>query len=194
MKLNLNINDLVRHPEALEWGVGRILHVAEDGHVDIVFSKHSKTTLNLTDASWQLIKLDRGPESLIQYHKEFLEERNIPYCGVRMRDPNKGRREVHCYNCGLDLDSNIDAECNICGWILYHCGACGCGHPLYGPKYTSKIVLADKAHILVSPDARMTTRPTVVYFSVFEDAMTFAKTNPGSDLTRNGSGWSVQVD
>lgn len=192
MAIGFNVNDLIKHPEAPEWGVGRVIEIKDNSYVTIVFAKHGKTTLALADASWDLIKLEHTLESSIRYHKEFLEERKVPYRGVRMRDKEKKKRATHCYECHSPLDSDIDAECNICGWMLCYCGACGCGHPLYGEKYTKEIIRAEKATVRI-PSTTQDAGPVIEHFDTFKDATLFARRYPGSVVMSTGAIWSVQL-
>ncbi|MEY3788787.1 MAG: hypothetical protein RIQ94_939 [Pseudomonadota bacterium] len=61
-------------------------------------------------------------------HRAFLEERGIPYQGVRLATKVRNHHRItHCYSCKRHLDNAIMTECVTCGWILCNCGACGCG-------------------------------------------------------------------
>lgn len=105
---NLRKNDLVRHPKKPDWGIGRIVNIGENGHVTVYFSQYKTTTRVLSKVPWSLIKLERTPEVLIQYHKEFLAERNLPYTGIQIRSAAKERRETKCLTfpfCDLNRSS-----------------------------------------------------------------------------------------
>ncbi|MFH1430635.1 MAG: hypothetical protein ABIG71_03895 [Candidatus Uhrbacteria bacterium] len=40
--------------------------------------------------------------------------------------PTSSTRRTHCYSCKRALDSQRDARCIHCGWLVCSCGACGC--------------------------------------------------------------------
>src|SRR5882724_2063750 len=194
---NLRKNDLVRHPKKPDWGIGRIVNIGENGHVTVYFTQYKTTTLVLSKVPWSLIKLERTQEALIQYHKEFLAERNLPYTGIRIRSVEKARRETKCYNCGLSLDSTIDAECTACGWILCFCGACGCGHPQYGHRYDSRTRKRERVDPTLPTDENdpSSANGTNMQFNTFREALSFAKKHPGSTVTRSAKeSWSVTLN
>ena len=64
--------------------MGRITSLEAGGKATINFSRHGETILHLDKVPWDLIKLRRDKDSLIQYHKEFLAERGIPYVGIKL--------------------------------------------------------------------------------------------------------------
>ena len=188
---SLRENDLVRHPNRPEWGVGRITALGAGGETTIKFSRYGESTLYLEKVPWALIKLRRDKDSLIQYHKEFLAERDIPYVGIMLNTHRTTVREASCYDCSSVLDSSFDACCKACSWILCFCGACGCGHPQYGARYSkrraalSESVKSSGSHNSQLPKANQE-------FSSFREALEFAKRHPGSLLRRGGAGlWLV---
>ena len=186
-------NDLVRHPNRPEWGVGRITSLEAGGKATINFSRHGETILHLDKVPWDLIKLRRDKDSLIQYHKEFLAERGIPYVGIKLNTNRASTREASCYNCGSLLDSSLDAGCKACGWMLCFCGACGCGHPKYGPRFSKRRAALEEPEECAGSDGRQTTRATKEFTS-FREALEFCRSYPGSKLRRNGAGsWLVVV-
>ena len=66
--------------------------------------------------------------SLEDRHKAHLEFLGIPYKGIRECNKlQEKQRKTFCWNCKKDLDNNRNPECVACGWILCHCGTCGCG-------------------------------------------------------------------
>ena len=187
-------NDLVRHPNRPEWGVGRITSLEAGGKATIKFSRHGETILYLDKVPWELIKLRRDKDSLIQYHKEFLAERGIPYVGIKLNTNRANARESSCYNCGSLLDSSLEAGCKACSWMLCFCGACGCGHPKYGARYSKKrLALSGPVECAQSNDKQsLIAAPE---FTSYREALEFAKRHPGSRLRRNGSDlWLVVVE
>jgi hypothetical protein len=80
---NLQKDDLVRHPKKSDWGIGRVINLKEKGYVTAYFTQYKTTTLALSKVPWSFIKLERTPEALMQGHKEFLAERNLPYTGIQ---------------------------------------------------------------------------------------------------------------
>jgi hypothetical protein len=65
--------------------------------------------------------------SLEQRHRLRLEAFGKAYAGVQPAASKRCRRVANCYACHGALDNSIQVECVQCGWILCHCGACGCG-------------------------------------------------------------------
>ena len=57
--------------------------------------------------------------------------KNPEKIGIYKAEPNKRKRETHCYGCGHDLSSFEDFSCKKCNWLLCTCGACGCGYHKY---------------------------------------------------------------
>jgi hypothetical protein len=194
---NLQKDDLVRHPKKPDWGIGTIINIKENGYVTVCFTQYKTTTLALSKVPWGLIKLERTQEAPIQYHKEFLAERNLPYTGVQSPRVEKEKRETQCYHCGLSLNSTIDAECSACGWILCFCGACGCGHPQYGHRYYSRTPKRQRVDPTLPTDetepSGMST--TNMRFPTYREALAFAKKHPGSAVTRSDkASWSVTLN
>lgn len=66
-------------------------------------------------------------KNLTEKHQHRLESLGIEYKGVR-RNLNVIQRATICWKCKNSLNSEIDLECIVCGWILCSCGACGCGY------------------------------------------------------------------
>ena len=60
-------------------------------------------------------------------HKKLLHSLGIKYLGISYPHTTKKERATHCYSCKKELNNIIDIECNVCGWIICNCGACGCG-------------------------------------------------------------------
>lgn len=66
-------------------------------------------------------------EAMLAMHRRRLESLGLEYRGVRPARAGY-RRVTHCWSCKRHLDSSVDVECAVCGWILCRCGACGCGY------------------------------------------------------------------
>jgi hypothetical protein len=75
----------------------------------------------------------RRRQGVIDRHREFMEERGLPYEGVRDTGTGKTtgskRRRTKCHACGIALDDFASSECLSCGGVLCSCGACGCAAP-----------------------------------------------------------------
>jgi len=77
-------------------------------------------------------------------HLEFLAQTGINSTLVGIVEPRKearrDARQTGCFGCKSHLDNEFDWECRRCGWIICtSCGACGCGHPVYGPQVTLRL-------------------------------------------------------
>jgi hypothetical protein len=74
-----------------------------------------------------LEQLENEPQkkAVISAHKAFLKKHRIGHKGTRLGFTT--RAEPVCYVCNRSNDGSIDLECNICGWVICSCGACGCG-------------------------------------------------------------------
>jgi hypothetical protein len=70
--------------------------------------------------------VERERRSIVTAHEAFLRGRGLPNQGTRLGLGH--RRVTHCYSCERRLDNAVDVECSACGWIVCHCGACGCGY------------------------------------------------------------------
>ncbi len=73
-------------------------------------------------------------QGTLDRHREFMEERGVPYEGVvGTTDGRKSggarRRRTRCHACGIALDDFASAECRVCNGVLCSCGACGCAAP-----------------------------------------------------------------
>ena len=64
-------------------------------------------------------------KAIVAAHKAFLKKHRIGHKGVRLGFTS--RAEPQCVECNQSSDGSIDLECNICGWLICVCGACGCG-------------------------------------------------------------------
>ncbi|HEV2150329.1 MAG TPA: hypothetical protein VGR37_23215 [Longimicrobiaceae bacterium] len=77
---------------------------------------------------------ERQRQGAIDRHRHFMEERGVPYEGVRDTGTGKTagarRRRTKCHSCGIALDDFAASECLVCGGVLCSCGACGCGAPV----------------------------------------------------------------
>lgn len=83
-----------------------------------------------------LVMKDRKREEAEKLHREHLISLGVGYLGVSSISPVRKHRVTHCYNCKEELDNETDIECNVCGWIICSCGACGCGYPKPSAKPT----------------------------------------------------------
>ena len=46
---------------------------------------------------------------------------------ARYRKANRSYREIHCFRCGEELDSDQHQKCKQGGWLICDdCAACGC--------------------------------------------------------------------
>jgi hypothetical protein len=74
-----------------------------------------------------LEQLENEPQkkAVVSAHKAFLKKHRIGHKGTRLGFTT--RAEPICYVCNRSNDGSIDLECNICGWVICSCGACGCG-------------------------------------------------------------------
>lgn len=72
--------------------------------------------------------LEKEIQQATAKHKLRLDRLGIHYQGTSNAAPGRGRRAAHCYLCKRPLDNAINVECAVCGWIICHCGACGCGY------------------------------------------------------------------
>ncbi len=67
-------------------------------------------------------------QELAERHMDLVIKSGKPYRGLSRPTGGWRRRVTHCYTCHAHLDNSSDVECVSCGWILCHCGACGCGY------------------------------------------------------------------
>lgn len=79
----------------------------------------------------------RQRDRILEKHRLFLENQNLPYEGVQDSSVAGGgssprRRRTSCHLCGISLDDFVGAKCGACGSVLCSCGACGCGAPRKG--------------------------------------------------------------
>jgi hypothetical protein len=60
-------------------------------------------------------------------HQNYFRKRGLAYAGTR--EPTQGiiARFAVCWSCKQPLTTEVDLECNACGWMICACGACGCG-------------------------------------------------------------------
>jgi hypothetical protein len=74
--------------------------------------------------------------ALEERHKAILSSYGLEWKGVSPAAPEsirRTRRITKCWLCKGQLDSAVDLNCNACGWLLCHCGACGCGYAVCSP-------------------------------------------------------------
>ncbi len=64
-------------------------------------------------------------------HRELLSSLGIVYAGVSQSTARKAHRTSSCFRCKKALDSEIDAQCKSCNWMICICGACGCVYEKY---------------------------------------------------------------
>lgn len=128
--------------------------------------------------------------ALIEKHGEFLRRRGIdpsiiPAHGLA-RIYDQAHRTTGCYECKSGLDNEIDLECPRCSWIICtSCGACGCGHPRYGPEINRRA-----AHLQSSSSA---SQPQDRTFPDYASASEHARQYAGSTLRCHPTdeGWLV---
>jgi|TARA_Y100000031_G_C8167029_1_gene359885 hypothetical protein len=137
-----------------------------------------------------LIKSD-----IIEKHSAFLKAKGITpetaSAAVLEYLYSRKHRTPNCYNCSSNLDNEVDLECPYCNWIICTgCGACGCGHPVYGEQFSGK-----QRSTNLSGALRPTKSSPVLEFSTVEEARLYANENPGSKMMRDasGKGWIVEV-
>lgn len=86
------------------------------------------TVLEKIQKQQKLKKLKKQhQEETLDAHKQFLQLRNLQHQGIQPAT-GKSCRVTYCWNCKEHLDSSDEFECCACGWILCHCGACGCSY------------------------------------------------------------------
>ena len=107
------------------------------------------TGTSLEDVIAQLRKAVDSPElqvqfkrALIEKHGEFLRRKGINPESISAQELSGAYDQKHrttgCYECKSGLDNEVDLECSRCSWIICtNCGACGYGHPEYGPMIRS---------------------------------------------------------
>ena len=68
------------------------------------------------------------PVLMRELHQKLLAKAGIKNEGVREVPQGQLRRHrhSHCWHCKKHLDTGVDVQCIACGWMLCHCGACGC--------------------------------------------------------------------
>jgi len=71
----------------------------------------------------------RVPEDPAEFEEAW--KSFIHYIRTVPAKPGQSRRLTHCYNCKHNLDSDFDATCVKCNWIVCPCGACGCNYAGY---------------------------------------------------------------
>lgn len=76
----------------------------------------------------------RQKERIVEAHKRFLDEQNLPYQGVQdsseeSTGTSRKRQRTACQRCGIPLDDFVQTRCAGCNSVLCSCGACGCRAP-----------------------------------------------------------------
>ena len=136
---------------------------------------------------------------MVAKHGEFLKIKGISLEEIDLIRLNRVyeelKRQPHCYECSEKLDNEYDLECSRCGWIICHCGACGCGHPVYGPKIAVKKTKPNygtkEKSVNRFPSSRDTDNSVSKSFSDFASASQYAQQRAGSILRREPDGWLV---
>lgn len=67
-------------------------------------------------------------EQKVYRHHLHVEAAGVQYKGYRSGIAHRQPRLTHCWKCQRDLSSLDDIECEVCGWLICECGACGCGY------------------------------------------------------------------
>ena len=104
---------------------------AKEVYVMALFDENWKERLlhSLGGRLKELVEENKEREETLKRHKKHLVALNIGYLGVSSVPKAQKYRISHCYKCKKEVDSKLDIECNICGWIICDwCGACGCGY------------------------------------------------------------------
>jgi len=91
---------------------------------DIRTAKLYARIITRADLDREAIQCER--QSIVTAHGAFLRGRGLVNRGTRLGLGH--RRVTRCFNCKRQLDNDVDVECSACGWIVCHCGACGCGY------------------------------------------------------------------
>ena len=123
--------------------------------------------------------------ALIEKHGEFLRLKgidpgSIPAHGLA-RIYDQAHRTIGCYACKSGLDNEIDLECPRCSWIICtSCGACGCGHPQFGPKINRRAAKVQSSSSVPQPQDRA--------FPDFASASEHARQCAGSTLRPHPTG------
>jgi hypothetical protein len=130
--------------------------------------------------------------ALIAKHGDFLRRKGINPSGISVHQISKiydrSHRTTGCYECKSGLDNEIDLECPRCSWIVCtNCGACGCGHPKYGPEINRPV--AQSKNDALPTEAGQGRRT----FPDYASASGHARHNAGSVLCRHPTqdGWIV---
>lgn len=134
---------------------------------------------------------------MLKKHGEFLKKKGVSLDeidAIRLnRVYGKLRRTPHCYECSSSLDNEVDLECSRCDWIICSCGACGCGHPKYGPLIAQRKGAKDPSQSANSHNRRSRDEKNRSFVS-FEQAKSFAQRNPGARIMRSGNdSWTVTI-
>ena len=148
-------------------------------------------------------EIDRGDfdgiikREMVRKHGEFLRRKGVALDEIDAiqltQVYGKLRRTPHCYDCGSSLDNEVDLECSRCAWIICSCGACGCGHPKYGPLIAERKATKKPGQSAVSRGRGSRDEKNRTFRS-FEEAKSFAKRNPGASVRRSGNdSWTVTI-
>lgn len=129
---------------------------------------------------------------LIDKHGDFLRRKGINPEGISAHELsnsyNRNHRSTRCYECTSGLDNEIDLECPRCTWIICtNCGACGCGHPQYGPEISQRAARRKKTEPTLQQDLGTKSFPD------YASASQHARQHIGSTLRRQptSDGWLV---
>ena len=79
----------------------------------------------ITRSDLERLESEQQKKAVISAHKAYLKKHRIGHKGTRLGFTK--RAEPECFECKRSNDGSIDLECNICGWVICSCGACGCG-------------------------------------------------------------------
>lgn len=150
---NLELGELVRHPDHPDWGIGRVtesiqtynqtnktrgirVKVFFPNHGEVVFKPHEGDILPVSEDSEVKLLLEsyvrqKSKDTLQTLHRARLGFYGDPYKGVSLASVKFGarRRVTHCWGCKSDLDTECNFGCVSCGWLICHtCVRCGCGY------------------------------------------------------------------
>lgn len=97
----------------------------------------------ISRADLERLENETHRKTIVNAHKAFLKKLHIGHKGTRIGFLK--RSEPTCYQCSNPADGSIDLECNICGWVICSCGACGCGLAKEKAARSGKAVVSKSA-------------------------------------------------
>lgn len=135
---------------------------------------------------------ERFKRELLAKHGRFLQRKGIDASNISAQKITQAyqrtHRETGCYDCRSTIDNEVDLECSQCSWIICgECGACGCGHPEYGPKFHPRRSRP------TDDDPWGLDEPRTYRFKDYAAALECTRKHPGAKLRRSPTddGWLV---